>query len=210
MAEGEIDSNPLVGIAPPKLHAKVTPSLTDGQVAAMIAACKGNTLADRRDEAAIRFLAETGVRAREAISLAVDDVNLETRTAIIRQGKGGDGRIVPFSVECAAALDRYLRMRRRQRLTESSLWIGVGGKTFGYYGLRKSLSRRAVMASVPGFHLHLMRHTAATRWLRNGGSEGGLMAIAGWKDRTMLDRYTKASASERAISEAARLKLGAF
>jgi hypothetical protein len=40
----------------------------------------------------------------------------------------------------------------------------------------------------------------ATRWLRAGGSESGLMAVAGWSTRDMIDRYTGASASERARS----------
>ncbi|MGO9692617.1 MAG: tyrosine-type recombinase/integrase, partial [Mycobacterium sp.] len=46
LTEDEIDANPLDGLPPPKLHAKVTEALGDDQVAAMIAACKGSTLAD--------------------------------------------------------------------------------------------------------------------------------------------------------------------
>jgi site-specific recombinase XerD len=211
LAEGEIDANPLEGLQPPKLHTKVTTALSDDQVSAMIAACKGSTLADRRDEALVRFMAETGTRATETVTLMAEDVDLVARTAIIRKGKGGDGRVVPFSTQCAAAIDRYMRLRRRLRVPmDGPLWIGVGGKSFGYYGLRKTLQRRAEAAGVGRFYLHLMRHTAATRWLRQGGSEGGLMAVAGWKDRTMLDRYTRASATERAISEAERLALGDF
>ena len=64
------------------------------------------------------------------------------------------------------------------------------------------------MVGIKGFHLHLLRHTAATRWLRAGGSEGGLMAVAGWKSREMMDRYVGASASERAADEARGLNLG--
>ena len=59
-----------------------------------------------------------------------------------------------------------------------------------------------------GFHLHLLRHTAATRWLRAGGSEQGLMTVAGWSSRAMLDRYTGASAAERAAAESRGLGLG--
>lgn len=211
LTEGEIDSNPLEGLAPPKLHTKVTEALSDEQVAAMISTCKGNTMADRRDEALIRFMAETGTRANETVTILAEDVNLVARTAIVRKGKGGVGRVVPFSANCAAAIDRYMRLRRRSGVPmDGPLWVGVGGKSFGYYGLRKTLRQRAQIAEVKGFHLHLMRHTAATRWLRQGGSEGGLMAVAGWKDRSMLDRYTRASATERAISEAERLGLGAF
>ena len=44
--------------------------------------------------------------------------------------------------------------------------------------------------------------------LRAGCSEGGLMAVAGWSTRAMIDRYTAASASERAAAEARNLALG--
>ena len=84
----------------------------------------------------------------------------------------------------------------------------MGGKSFGYYGLNESLRERAKSAGVDGFHLHLLRHTAATRWLRAGGSVPGLMAVAGWSTRDMIDRYTGASASERAAAESRGLALG--
>ena len=34
------------------------------------------------------------------------------------------------------------------------------------------------------------------------------MAVAGWSSREMLDRYTRASASDRAAAEARSLNLG--
>jgi hypothetical protein len=34
------------------------------------------------------------------------------------------------------------------------------------------------------------------------------MAVAGWSSRTMLDRYTSSSASERAADEVRNLNLG--
>ena len=64
------------------------------------------------------------------------------------------------------------------------------------------------MAGLKGFHPHVLRHTAASRWLSAGGTEGGLMAIAGWSSRDMLDRYARATASERAAAEARTLGLG--
>ena len=67
---------------------------------------------------------------------------------------------------------------------------------------------RAEPAGVVGFHPHMLRHTAAHRWLAKGGSEGGLMAVAGWTRPDMLLRYTKAQASARAAEESQRLNLG--
>lgn len=207
--EGEIATHELADIKPPRLSSKVVHSLSDEQVREMIAACKGKGFTDRRDEALIRFMAETGARASEVLALQVSDVNLTSQVAIIHKGKGAKGRVVPFSPTCAASIDRYIRIRRRLRIPEPGpLWAGAQGKTFGYYGLRLALHKRARKAKIEGFHLHLLRHTFATRWLRQKGSEGGLMAIAGWSNREMIDRYTGASASERANEEARKLNLG--
>jgi integrase/recombinase XerD len=207
--EGELSANPLLGLKPPKADAKVVNALTDDQLKRLIKACEGKSLQDRRDGAIVRLMAETGMRAGEALALEVSDVNLPDGLVTVVRGKGGKGRIAPFGSQTAAALDRYLRARRSHRLADTgALWVGGGGKSFGYHGLNAVLKARAKAAGIEGFHLHLLRHTAATRWLRAGGSEGGLMAVAGWSTRAMLDRYTGASASERAAAEARNLGLG--
>ena len=209
VAEGELDTDALVGLKPPKIDRKVVPVLSDDELRRLIKACQGNSLKDRRDEAIVRLMVETGARAAEVIGMQTSDVDLQRGLVTVRRGKGGKGRVVPFGPQTAIAIDRYLRARRTHRLAEAGpLWVGGGGKTFGYYGLNTSLKERAEAAGINGFHLHLMRHTAATRWLRAGGSESGLMAVAGWSTREMIDRYTGASASERAAAEARNLGLG--
>ena len=101
-------------------------------------------------------------------------------------------------------------MPSTRRLARSSpaLWLGDRGKDFSYDALHKTLRNRADAAGIAGFHPHRMRHTAAHRWLSAGGSESGLMAVAGWTRPDMLMRYTKAQASARAADEARRLNLG--
>lgn len=208
--EGELDDDPLVGLKRPQQVRKVVPALTDNELRALIDACHGKTLKDRRDEAIVRLMAETGMRAGELLGLTVPDVDLVRGLAVVQRGKGGKGRTVPFGPQSGAALDRYLRTARREhRLTGNGpLWVGAGGKTFGYSGLDGSLKDRAAVAGIAKFHVHRLRHTAATRWLRAGGSEQGLMAVAGWSTRAMIDRYTGASASERAAVESRSLDLG--
>ena len=207
--EGELSANPLVGLKPPKADTKVVNALNDDQLRRLIKACQGKSLQDRRDEAIVRLMAETGLRAGEVLALQVSDVNVHDGLVTVTRGKGGRGRTAPFGSQTAQAIDRYLRTRRSHRLADTgALWVGGGGKGFGYHGLHAVLKNRAKSAGINGFHLHLLRHTAATRWLRAGGSEGGLMAVAGWSTRSMLDRYTGASASERAASEARNLGLG--
>jgi integrase/recombinase XerD len=209
LEEGEIQTDPLLGVKPPKLDAKVVEPLTDDQIRAMLKACAGPDLRDRRDEAILRLMVETGARAGEVAALSVSDVDLIAGTAVVRRGKGGKGRVVPIGPQTARAIDRYLRLRRGHLLASSdALWLGDRGKPFQYDGLHKTLAYRARLAGVEGFHPHKLRHTAAHRWLAAGGSEGGLMAVAGWTRPDMLMRYTQAQASARAADEARRLNLG--
>ena len=215
--EGEIGTDPFLGVKAPKLDQQVVEPLTDEQLRALLKACqppKGATPAEalrhRRDEAILRLMLETGARAGEVVALTLDDLDLVAGTATIRRGKGGKGRVVPVGPQAAQAIDRYLRLRRHHRLaaTSADLWLGDRGKQFSYDALHKTLGERAAAAGIAGFHPHKMRHTAAHRWLAKGGSEGGLMAVAGWTRPDMLMRYTKAQASARAAEEAARLNLG--
>src|SRR5215211_6531671 len=211
LEEGESDADHLLGLRAPKLDAKVVEPLTAEQIKALVAACAGRDLRDRRDEALVRLMIETGARAGEVVALGTEDVDLSTGTATVRRGKGGRGRVVPFGPQTSRALDRYLRARRSHRLAGTpALWLGDRGKAFSYDALHKRLGERAAAAGIEGFRPHRLRHTAAHRWLAAGGSEGGLMAVAGWTRPDMLLRYTRAQASARAAEEARRLNLGDF
>lgn len=207
--EGETDADLLLGSKPPKLDTKVITPLAEDQIKALIAACSGPELRDRRDEAMVRLMVETGARAGEVVAIEMPDLDLRAGVAIVRRGKGGKGRSVPFGPQTTRALDRYVRARRSHRLADTdALWLGDRGKAFSYYGLHAALRARAEQAGITGFHPHRLRHTAAHRWLAHGGSELGLMAVAGWTRPDMLMRYTRAQASERAAAEARRLNLG--
>jgi integrase/recombinase XerD len=207
--EGEQATDPLLGLKGPKIDQKVVEPLTDDQLRLLIKACSGPAMWDRRDEALVRFMLETGARAGEVIALQVDDLDLAAGTAVVRRGNGGKGRVVPFGPQTGRAIDRYLRMRRTHRLAHQPvLWLGDRGKAYSYSGLHKGLKERAAKAGIDGFNPHRLRHTAAHRWLAAGGSEMGLMAVAGWARPDMLLRYTKAQASARAAEEARKLNLG--
>ena len=212
---GHIPIDPFAGIRGPKQTQKLVTPLTDDQLRALIATCAAPThrpdepLHHRRDEAIIRLMFETGIRIGETITLHVDDVDLDAGRVTIRRGKGGPGRVIPIGTATCTAIRAYFVLRELHRCADSpNLWLGERGAEFGYDGLSKALRRRATLAGITGFHPHKLRHTAAHRWLAAGGSESGLMAIAGWTRTDMLVRYTRARASERSVHEAARLNLG--
>jgi site-specific recombinase XerD len=99
--EGEIEADPLLGLKALKLDAKVTDSLTDDELKRLIRACGGKEFRDRRDEAIVRLMAETGMRAGELLGLTVPDADLVRGLVTVRRGKGGKGRIAPFGPQTA-------------------------------------------------------------------------------------------------------------
>jgi site-specific recombinase XerD len=209
LAEEEGTADVLYGIKGPKIDEKVVDPFTDEELAALLAACRGLGFADRRDEALVRVFIEAGPRAADILSMTVSGTNVAAGTAVL-VGKGGGERVIAFGPQARRAIDRYLRMRRMHRLAGVSdrLWLGDRGKTFGYNGLYRTLAVRAQAAGIEGFHLHRLRHTFADRWLDKGGSEGGLMTVAGWQSRKMVDRYARRRQAVRAVSESHRLELG--
>jgi site-specific recombinase XerD len=198
-------------VRPPKVDEALIEGLTPAQLKALLATCDGKDFRHVRDIAIIRFMCETGTRASEVTAMTTADIDLDRRIAIVRRGKGGRGRLVPFSPQCAAAVDDYLRARRKHQRAKAgsdALWLGESGRGLGYWGLYSGLTRRGEAAGIRDMHPHRLRHTAAIRWLDKGGSPTGLMAVAGWSSVDMLRRYIRAAEGELAAGEADRLNLG--
>jgi len=210
-AEEDFDAAGVLSVRAPRADDPTVPDLTDTQIARLLKACEGQTLLDKRDRALVALFVETGLRAAEMAALDITDIDVDTCQLHVRRGNGGKGRRVRFSAATGAVVDRYLRHRRRAVLAPAGgpLWIATRtGARIGYRGLAVALAARADKAGIEGFHLHRLRHSAATRWLRAGGTETGLKAHAGWTSNRMIERYTRAVSDQLAAEEFDRLDLG--
>ena len=64
-----------------------------------------------RDYAMFRLMLRCGLRVEEVADLTIDCLDLKRRKIIIRQGKGGKGRVVCISSDALSALNDYLKLR---------------------------------------------------------------------------------------------------
>ena len=69
--EGEQVADPLLGLRSPRLDKPVVEPLTDDQLRALLKACRGPDLRDKRDEALVRLMFTSGARAGEVVALQV-------------------------------------------------------------------------------------------------------------------------------------------
>jgi site-specific recombinase XerD len=204
VSEQEAERDPTEGIKTPAPNDALTPVLKLEDVRALLATCSGRDFASRRDAAIIMLFVDGGLRLAELAGLKLDEVDVRDRIVYV-SGKGTNRsgprrRAVPIGVKAAQALDRYIRERRRHPLEAlPAFWLGARNRgPVSPDGIDAILKRRAAAAGITGLHPHVFRHTWASEFRAAGGAEGDLMTLGGWRSRTMLDRYGRVVAADRA------------
>jgi len=195
--EDEIHESPMLRMSPPKVPEKLVPVVDDDSLRRLFKAVDGKEFEDRRDKAILALFIDVGLRIAEMAGLRVQDIDLEARFVSV-MGKGRRPREVRFTTTTRADINRYLRKRAGHPAADSpKLWIGRAGDMTGS-GIYRMIQRRSEQAGIEPIHPHQLRHTFAHLYLRNGGNEGNLMQVTGWKSRSMVDRYGASVAASRA------------
>ena len=200
--DGLLDADPTKRIRMPQEVVVPQPIVSDEDLIALLATCKGATAADIRDRALLLVMASTGARRAEIAALRASDVDLDLGTVLIRNGKGGRSRTAFLDTRSRRALTHWIL--HADIGGHDPLWRGQRGNPLNGDGIRQVLERRSRRA---GVHVtsHQFRRRLAAKWLINGGSEVGLRAAAGWTSGSMAARYAAMAAEQIAKVEHARI-----
>lgn len=194
-AEGYIEANPMSGLAVPKSRPEpIQPFSTENIVALLEAARRSNH--PRRDEAILRFMLDTGVRASELCGLCLKDLDLRPANGeAMVLGKGNKVRAVMFSRKTARAMWQYLRESPARQPNTPVFLADRGpaglGAPLTRSGLLQLFERLESAAGLTRVRCspHTMRHTFAVRYLNRGGDLATLQRMLGHTSLHMTMKY---------------------
>lgn len=133
------------------------------------------------------FALETTCRRGEIVKLLWEDVDLERRTATLRDTKNGTDRSIGLSTRAVAALKSLPRTKEPRVFPLSS------------NAVRLAWRRALQHAGIEGLRFHDLRHEATSRLATKfNGDIMAMSAMTGHKSLQMLKRYTHVRAEELA------------
>lgn len=151
-----------------------------------------NSLSTHRDKAIVLLMLLGGLRKSEALGLALEDVDFGQHIVLVRDGKGGQRRVVAVSNAALEEVLRYLNMERPHSSSPQLFLVLKGprrGQPLSVRGLDMIIEYHRELAGTPGIQCHRLRHTCLTRLRQSGMSLEALQAQAGHKSLTSTGIY---------------------
>jgi site-specific recombinase XerD len=146
----------------------------------LLAALGGDSPLGIRNRALFELVYSAGLRAQEAVDLALADIDWEQELVRVR-GKGDKERVVPLGEEAAYRLRRYLEDARPRlvRGAENALFVSARGRPLDTSTLRRLLPNP-----------HRLRHAFATHLLEGGADLRTIQELLGHASLSTTQIYS--------------------
>jgi integrase/recombinase XerD len=195
--EQMLDHDPTSELRPPRSRARLPQVLSRDEVNRLLEQPRGVSPAALRDRALLETMYACGLRASEAITLELGELDLEA--GILRaRGKGSKERLVPIGSKAIATLHAYLAQGRPRLVglsDEASVFVNLRGHGLSRQGLYKIVQSHAASAGLEHrMSPHTLRHTFATHLLAGGCDLRSLQEMLGHADIGTTQIYTHLSA----------------
>ena len=159
---------------PFKRHAQRVPEyLEQEEVLCIFGQISCVPLLGQRDDALLRLLYNTGMRAQELVDLEVNDLRFSRPYYVRIRGKGQKQRTCPLWKETVQAIKAYLARRAVRVDQPVPLFVNAEGNRLSRFGLRHIIAHRVAEAAKTCPSLltrkvtpHTWRHTTATHLLQ--------------------------------------------
>ena len=187
--EGFTPEHRLERLRLPKVPQAEIQPLTAAEVERLLAVFDPRKAYDRRTAAIVGLLVDTGMRTGELVALRHGDVNLHIGELRV-VGKGEKSRVVVAGRRALSLLRRYLH-HRPPGLGQSSdrLFVTASGRALDTAQVSHIVRRLRRRAGIPRLYAHLLRHTFAVHFLRNGGNPLTLQRLLGHASLATTNRY---------------------
>jgi integrase/recombinase XerD len=194
--ESILQGDPTRELHPPRSRGRLPNVLSRDEVNSLLSQPRGATPGALRDRALLETMYACGLRASEAITLELAELDLEAGVLIAR-GKGAKERIVPIGSKALESLRAYLELARPRIATdpdEQRVFLNMRGGGLSRQGLYKIVQRYARSAGLDQrMSPHTLRHTFATHLLAGGCDLRALQEMLGHADIGTTQIYTHLS-----------------
>ncbi|MDN4073643.1 tyrosine-type recombinase/integrase [Fictibacillus terranigra] len=192
--EGAIQTDPMASVKDVREHESDITVLTVEELRRLLNAPNQRNYDDFRDYCLINVLIDGFFRINEALSLRETDIDFESNIITVRASiaKSRKARSIPVQPRTIRLLRELIK--ENEDFDSEYLFLANYGERLQANHFRKQLRIYAKQAGIKKrVHPHLIRHTAATLFLENGGSVRHLQLLMGHSDLRQVIRYTHLS-----------------
>ncbi len=184
------NSNPAVGIRPPKTPRKL-PNTLDVDRVTQLLDFESDDWLSLRDKAMLELFYSSGLRLAELVGCNIDDLDLSDASIKVT-GKGSKSRILPLGSYAISALKAWLKVRNDIPSADAqALFLSQRGNRIHPRSVQARLSKIAKWrGSDQQVHPHMLRHSFASHMLESSGDLRNIQELLGHADISTTQIYT--------------------